>query len=113
MNETIKPYGFLRDCWSGNISPWKAFWLINVLGFVLALALAFMLQALTYFLFHARLPGIVDALIVFLFGAFSAVVMWRCTPDPQASVKGALAKAWVLLFSLYILSIAYKFTVDW
>ena len=86
---------------------------VNFLGFFIAILTGAAFQAFALYVLNAKFPGIVNAVPLLLFGVFSMVTMWRCSPDPKESVKGALTRMWVIIFSLYILSLSYKFTTEW
>lgn len=106
--QVINNNGIISRCWNGDIKLWKAFWFVNILGFAIAALIGFLFQAGAYGVFNAKLPGVVNAIPIMIIGIFSMVTLWRSSPDPRASIKGALTRIWVVAFSLYIISISYK-----
>ena len=111
MENKVVNDGIIARCWNGDIKLWKAFWFVNILGFAVAVLIGALFQAGAYGVFKIKLPGLINAIPILIIGFFSVVTLWRSAPDPRVSLKGALTRIWILAFSLYILSISYKFII--
>jgi len=42
---------------------------------------------------------------------FTTMSLWRCSPNPKVSIKGAIAKLWAIVFLIYLIGVNYKFVV--
>lgn len=93
--------GFLKKCWAGRVPLWKGLILVNFLGLVLAFTICLaVFIANMYLLPDVKIFTLVlTPFIFFGYLTFNFVTLWRSSPNPMRSVKGALVKLWAVAFT--------------
>lgn len=98
-----KKRSLLRRWLEGDIKLWKAIVLLQIIGWLVLLISTTMLML--------ALPltvGIaLKAILLPSFAIYSSICVFRASPNAKASIKGAIAKFWAVLFILYGCSVAY------
>jgi hypothetical protein len=100
MNSVVadKKQHFFRRCWSGSARLWQAYWLVGVLGQFVVLFLAF---AITYPFWRGPQDNlwstVVFLVLMLVYVVFASVSVWRCAPNANNQVWGALARTLVVL----------------
>ncbi len=101
---------FLVKAWSGHIQLWQAIVFVNILGFLLAQALSIAGGVVLFELTQAKIFNILYMLFVnIVYGVFAVVCLWRSSPNPKVSKKGAITKLWILIFATYLVRLNYNF----
>ncbi len=98
----------LTKAWNGEIELWKAFWLVHIVGFILSLVFGMLSQMMALSLVEARLPHFVTLISFAIIFPLTLVSLWRSSPNPKVSIKGALAKLWVCLAVVYYFSLFFR-----
>src|SRR5579885_472475 len=104
-----KKLNFFVRCWMGQARLWQAYWLVGVLGQFVVLLLCW---AITYPFWRGPQDnwwsdGIF--LLVFLtYLVFASVSIWRCAPNANNPVWGAIARALLVMSWLYGLFSIWK-----
>lgn len=110
MTQNATSAGFMARSWRGQIKLWQAFLIVNLLGFIVAEAIAIGGGMLLLRLTNIKAPGMLWVLLINVsFGVYCAVCLWRSAPNPKQSIKGALTKMWSIIFSLYLAFATYSF----
>lgn len=95
--------GFLVRWFNGEISLWKAIVLLQIAGW---LVLVFTI-GLTAFIFPFEIVRALKIVLLPCFALYSSVCVFRASPNPKESIKGALAKLWSVFFAVYGLAVTY------
>ena len=105
---TNRNRSILSKAWNGEIKLWKTFWFIHILGFILSLVLGMLAQMMVMALADARLPHFVTFVPLAIVFPITLVCLWRSSPNPKISIKGALAKFWVCLAVVYYFGLLFR-----
>lgn len=111
MNSVVagKRQSFFRRCWSGTARLWQAYWLVGVLGQFIVL---FVTVAITY-PFRSGIQEnlwtaivnliliLINLVLILIYFVYASVSIWRCAPNANNQVWGALARVTVLISWAY------------
>ena len=104
MNPTNELTDVLASYWNGDIKPWKAFWLVNLLGsFIVVITTIFIAYIL-----RNTIPIFFYGAPVTIYTVFSAVTLWRCSSKLTDSFKAILIKTYVIIYAIYMFPIILR-----
>ena len=107
-----KTDSYFSKLWRGDIKLWKTILVANVLLFVFVEALAVFGSMVFLDGTGSKSFGMLYALLInIIYGVFCTVSVWRASPSPKSSFKGAFSKLWVVVFAIYLVFVNYSLIV--
>ena len=104
----VKGKTSVSKCWNGEIKLWKAFFIVHLLGLVIAFILGSIPHLIMLSIADMRLPHIVTFIPFTVIFPFGLVCLWRSSPNPKIEIKGALVRFWVCLASVYYFALLFR-----
>ena len=87
----------LKRWFNGDIKLWKAIVFIQILGWLVVIVISTLSVVV--------LPGILfiifNILLLPSYAIYSSICVYRASPNPKVSIKGAIAKLWSIVFIIY------------
>jgi hypothetical protein len=93
----------LRKWFEGDIKLWKAIVLLQIVGWIILLAISTSLMVVIPLVVSIALK----TLLLPAFAIYSSICVYRASPNPKVSIKGAIAKLWAVIFVIYGFGVTY------